>query len=59
MMEFIMMTISFAVGILLAMAVAFAVMLQPKVLKWYMSYATKVSNQIVEEMFKDDEAKDL
>lgn len=41
MMEFIMMTLSFTVGILLAMVLGFMVMLNPKVMKWYMKFVMK------------------
>ena len=59
MMNFIIMTASFTVAILLATVIAFAVLLQPKVLKMYMKYVSKLSEQMVEEMFNEKEAKDL
>lgn len=59
MMNFIIMTASLTVAILLATVIAFAVLLQPKVLKWYMKYVSKLSEQMVDEMFNDEETKDL
>lgn len=59
MMEFIIMTGSFTLAILLAGVVSVAIMLQPKVMKWYMKLAFKsMSNmdQIAEELI---ETKDL
>lgn len=57
MMEFIMMTISFAVGILLAMVLAFMVMLNPKVMKWYMKVVMKSMKdmeKVAEELMVED-----
>lgn len=45
MMEFIMMTVSFTVAILLAGVIACAVMLHPKVVNWYMKYVFKMMSQ--------------
>lgn len=48
MMEFIMMTLSFTVGILLASVLAFVIMLQPKVMKWYTKLMMKTMNNMAE-----------
>lgn len=48
--NFIILTISITVAILLASALACFVMLQPKVLKWYLRYVMKVSEDIVDEL---------
>lgn len=59
MMEFIIMTGSFTVAILLASVIACVLMLQPKVVKWYMKYMFKVMeniNQITDDVI---ETKDL
>lgn len=59
MMEFIIMTGSFTVAILLASVIAFVLMLQPKVVKWYMKYMFKMMeniNQITDDVI---ETKDL
>ena len=42
MMTFIIMTLSFTVAILLAGAVSVYILMQPKVLKWYMKRAVKM-----------------
>lgn len=52
MMNFILMTISFAIAILLASALACAIMLQPKVMKWYTKYVMKMSEKITDELFE-------
>lgn len=43
MMEFVMMTISFTVAIVLATLVVFAALLNKPVLKWYMNYVGKIN----------------
>lgn len=58
MMDFIMMTVSFTMAILLAGVLSMVILMQPKVMKMYMNHVTKMSNQMVEEMFKDED-KDL
>lgn len=58
MMDFIMMTISFTVGILLASVVALVLMMQPKVVKWYMKLMMKYTKAI-EEFAEEEMAKDL
>lgn len=57
MMEFIMMTLSFTVGILLAMVLGFMVMLNPKVMKWYMKFVMKSMKdmeKVAEELMSED-----
>lgn len=55
MMDFIVMTLSFTVAILLASGLALMIIMQPKVLKSYTKYVMKMSNQIVEEMFEEED----
>lgn len=45
MMEFIMLTLSFTVAILLAGAVSIMIMMQPKVINWYMKRCFKMMSQ--------------
>lgn len=53
MMAFVLMTISFTVAILLASAIGCVVMLNPKVMKWYMGYVMKKMNDF------EDVAEDI
>jgi hypothetical protein len=55
MMDFITMTISFTVAILLAMGLATCIMMQPRVMKWYMNYVMKSMNRFDDLL---DEQKD-
>ena len=48
MLDFIILTLSFTMAILLAMGLTFVIMLHPKVVKWYMKQAWKYMNQIDE-----------
>lgn len=52
MMEFIILTASFTIAILLASAVScvimFKLMTSKKVMKWYMNWVMKISNDFVE-----------
>lgn len=54
MTEFIILTASFTVAILLASVVSLAILIKimsmPKVMKWYMNWAMKMSNNLVESM---------
>lgn len=57
MLDFIMMTLSFVVGILLATGLAFVVMLNPKVMKWYMKAVVKYMKdmeKIAEDLMVED-----
>lgn len=60
MMNFILMTISITVAILLAMAAATVIMLHPKVMKLYMKYCYKTlmkqMDDTIEEISKELEA---
>lgn len=59
MMAFVLMTISFTVAILLASVIGCVVMLNPKVMKWYVKYVMKKMNDfedVTEDLF---EAKGL
>lgn len=58
MMDFIVSTLSFTVAILLAMVLAFMVMLSPKVMKWYMKFIVKRMKQmddLIDMELKDEE----
>lgn len=50
MLNFIILTISITVAILLASALACFIVLQPKVMKWYLRYVMKMSEDIVNEL---------
>lgn len=50
MLNFILMTVSIAIAILLASVVACIVMLNPKVLKWYLRYVQKVTENIIDDL---------
>lgn len=52
MMEFIIMTLSFTVAILLAGVVACVIMLQPKVMKFYMKHCVKLMKDM-DDIFED------
>lgn len=58
MMEFIIMTLSFTVAILLASGLALVTMMQPKVMKAYMKLMSKTMKEM-DEIFYDEMAKDL
>lgn len=58
MMEFVIMTLSFTVGILLASGLALLIMLNPKVMKGYMKYMFKMMNNM-DQIFEEEQAKDL
>lgn len=59
MMEFIIMTLSFTVAIMLAsvlgLAITLKIMLNSKVLGWCMKKVNKIANQIINESFDSDE----
>ena len=58
MMEFVLMTLSFTLGILLASGLALFIMMRPKVIKAYMKMVGKAMNQM-DQIFDDQELKDL
>lgn len=55
MMEFIIMTLSFTVAIMLASVLCVAIMLNSKVLGWYMKKVNKVTAKMINESFDSDE----
>ena len=62
MMEFIILTLSFTVAILLASGLSLYIMMQPKVMKWYMKFIVKSMknmDEISEEILLDEQPKDL
>lgn len=58
MLEFIMLTISFTVAILLASGIALYLIMQPKVMEWYMKKVMKMANDM-QEIFEEELTKDL
>mgnify|MGYP003294987423 CR=1 FL=1 len=54
MMDFVLMTLSFAVAILLASFVACVIMLNKKVMKAYLKYVNKMVNEVSAAMFEED-----
>ena len=52
MMDFIVMTLSFTTAMLLASALVFVLMLNKKVMKWYVKYVNKMTVEIADELFK-------
>lgn len=55
MMNFIVMTLSFTVAILLASGLAIMFVLNKKVLKWYMKKVNKITMEVLEESSYDSE----
>ena len=58
MMNFVLLTLSIMVAILLASVLAFVVMLNTKVMKWYMNYIVKMMSRM-EELVDDQMYKGL
>ena len=58
MMEFVLMTLSFTLGILFASGLALFIMMQPKVMKAYMKMIGKTMSQM-DQIFEAQELKDL
>lgn len=56
MMEFVLMTISFTVAILLASVLGVLFMMTKPVMKWYMKRVNKMTEVLLSESFKDEEA---
>lgn len=63
MMEFIMLTLSITVAILLAGALSMFIMLSKPVMKWYMKKVYKLTmnnvEDLTEELFKEEKSEDL
>lgn len=59
MMDFIVMTLSFTIAILLAGVVGILIGVQPVFVRWYMKRVTKLSNEIMLNELCEDEAKGL
>ena len=55
MMDFVIMTLSFTMGILLSTFVVCVIVLQPKVMKAYVKRVNKVTNLIVDELEEEYE----
>lgn len=53
MMDFIIMTASFALGMLLASGLSVLLVLNKKVMKTYMKYVMKMSEEITEELLDE------
>lgn len=58
MLEFIMLTISFTVAILLASCIAVIIAMRPKVINWYMKKVMKMTADM-QEAFEEELMKDL
>ena len=58
MMEFVIMTLSFTVAILLASVLGVLIMMSKPVMKWYMKRVNKLTNVLLSESFVD-ETEDL
>ena len=54
MMEFVVMTLSFTVAILLASFIACVLVCNKKVLKWYLKKVNNVTMEVFEEIASDD-----
>ena len=54
MMEFVILTLSFTVAILLASVLGVVIMLNPKVVKWYMKKVNDVTMLLFDESFAAD-----
>lgn len=54
-MEFVLMTLSFTVGILLASGIVMAIIMQPKVMRAYMKWCVKQAKVMEDLMFENDE----
>lgn len=50
MLNYIILTICITVAILLASALSVAILLQPKVLKWYVKYVMKVNEDMLNDL---------
>lgn len=48
MMEFVTLTLSFTLGLMLAIGLSTMIMMNPKVMKWYMNYMLKSVNNFDE-----------
>lgn len=59
MMNFVMMTLAFAVGSLMATGIMVFIMMQPGVMKLYTKKVMKLTNEIVAELVEENEIKDL
>ena len=53
MMDFVLMTLSFTVAILLASVISVFVVLNTKVMKWYVKKTKKVTMELFDESFDD------
>lgn len=54
MMNFVLLTLSITVAILLASGLALAVMFNKHVLKWYMNKVQKLTEEMLKDQFKID-----
>ena len=55
MMEFVLMTLSFTLAILLASGIMMAIITRPKVMRAYMKWVVKQSKLIDDLIYEDDE----
>lgn len=55
MMEFVLLTLSITVALLLASGVALVLCTSKPVIKWYMKKVNKITEQVIDETFKDED----
>ena len=53
MMEFVLLTLSITVALLLASGLSVLLVTSKPVLKWYMKKVNKITEQVIDETFKD------
>lgn len=58
MMNFVVLTLSVTVGILLASSLSIAVLMNKKVLKWYMNKVQKITEEMIKAQFEDEDDLD-
>lgn len=55
MLTFVLTTISITVAIILSGVITLAALSHPKVIEWYVDYALKLTKQVEEKMFDQDD----
>lgn len=58
MMDFVTLTLSFTLGLMLAIGLSTMIMMNPKVMMWYMNYMLKSMNDF-DELLDDQKGKGL
>ena len=54
MMNFVLLVVAIAVGILLASVLSVAVLMNKRVLKWYMRKVTKITEELIKDQYNVD-----